>query len=41
MSVANPDLPRRLAAGGPYNAPDQAALRRRDERGYTDSPTRD
>lgn len=41
MFVANPDLPRRLAAGGPYNTPDQAAFYGGDERGYTDYPTLD
>ncbi|MFH8562513.1 alkene reductase [Streptomyces sp. NPDC017988] len=41
MFVANPDLPRRLAAGGPYNAPDRATFYGGDERGYTDYPTLD
>ncbi|MGW0537469.1 alkene reductase [Streptomyces sp. NPDC003032] len=39
MFVANPDLPRRLAAGGPYNTPDRATFYGGDERGYTDYPT--
>ncbi|GAA0443480.1 alkene reductase [Streptomyces stramineus] len=39
MFVANPDLPRRLATGGPYNTPDRATFYGGDERGYTDYPT--
>ncbi|MEQ4720700.1 alkene reductase [Nonomuraea sp. B19D2] len=38
MFLANPDLPARLAAGGPYNAPDPAAFFGGDHRGYTDYP---
>ncbi|MFD8410930.1 alkene reductase [Streptomyces sp. NPDC059650] len=38
LFLANPDLPRRLAAGGPYNAPDRATIYGGDERGYTDYP---
>lgn len=37
--LANPDLPARLAAGGPYNTPDPATFYGGDERGYTDYPT--
>lgn len=36
--LANPDLPRRLAAGGPYNTPDSATFFGGDERGFTDYP---
>ncbi|MFD7613688.1 alkene reductase [Streptomyces sp. NPDC059828] len=39
LFLANPDLPRRLAAGGPFNAPDQSAFYGGDHRGYTDYPT--
>ncbi|MGW2020330.1 alkene reductase [Streptomyces sp. NPDC001927] len=38
LFLANPDLPRRLAAGGPYNTPDAATYYGGDERGYTDYP---
>ncbi|MFI1970278.1 alkene reductase [Streptomyces cinnamoneus] len=38
LFLANPDLPRRLAAGGPYNTPDPATFYGGDERGYTDYP---
>jgi N-ethylmaleimide reductase len=38
LFLANPDLPRRLAAGGPFNAPDRSTLYGGDERGYTDYP---
>ncbi|MFE1774192.1 alkene reductase [Streptomyces sp. NPDC059008] len=38
LFLANPDLPRRLASGGPYNEPDRAAYYGGDERGYTDYP---
>ncbi|MGW4562187.1 alkene reductase [Streptomyces sp. NPDC004561] len=38
LFLANPDLPRRLAAGGPFNAPDQATFYGGDHRGYTDYP---
>ncbi|GAA4924863.1 alkene reductase [Streptomyces coeruleoprunus] len=37
--LANPDLPARLAAGGPYNTPDQSAFYGGDRTGYTDYPT--
>ncbi|WFB10174.1 alkene reductase [Streptomyces sp. LX-29] len=39
LFLANPDLPRRLAAGGPYNAPDMSTFYGGDERGYTDYPS--
>ncbi|MFG2298637.1 alkene reductase [Streptomyces sp. NPDC048603] len=39
LFLANPDLPRRLAAGGPFNTPDQATFYGGDHRGYTDYPT--
>ncbi|WP_416966864.1 alkene reductase [Streptomyces sp. 4F14] len=39
MFLANPDLPARLAAGGPYNTPDAATFYGGDHRGYTDYPT--
>ncbi len=32
-------LPARLAAGGPFNAPDAATFYGGDHRGYTDYPT--
>ncbi|WP_410605824.1 alkene reductase [Amycolatopsis sp. lyj-90] len=38
LFLANPDLPRRLALGGPYNAPDPATFYGGDHRGYTDYP---
>ncbi len=38
LFLANPDLPRRLAAGGPFNPPDPATFYGGDERGYTDYP---
>jgi N-ethylmaleimide reductase len=38
LFLANPDLPRRLAAKGPYNTPDKATFYGGDERGYTDYP---
>lgn len=38
LFLANPDLPRRLAAGGPYNVPDRATFYGGDERGYNDYP---
>ncbi|WP_433733225.1 alkene reductase [Nocardia sp. CA-129566] len=39
LFLANPDLPARLAAGGPFNTPDQATFYGGDEHGYTDYPT--
>jgi N-ethylmaleimide reductase len=39
LFLANPDLPARLAAGGPFNRPDRTGLFGGDHRGYTDYPT--
>ncbi|MEX2972521.1 alkene reductase [Streptomyces sp. C184] len=39
LFLANPDLPRRLASGGPFNTPDKATFYGGDHRGYTDYPT--
>ena len=39
LFLANPDLPARLAVGGPFNAPDRASFYGGDEAGYTDYPT--
>jgi len=36
LFLANPDLPARLAAGGPFNSPDRATFYGGDEHGYTD-----
>ncbi|MEV6305242.1 alkene reductase [Actinoplanes sp. NPDC051861] len=36
--LANPDLPARLAAGGPFNTPDLRTAFGGDHRGYTDYP---
>ncbi|MGQ4596791.1 oxidoreductase [Nocardia sp. R6R-6] len=41
LFLANPDLPARLAAGGPFNTPDPATFYGGDERGYTDYPRLD
>ncbi|WP_405959052.1 alkene reductase [Streptomyces sp. NBC_00868] len=41
LFLANPDLPRRLAADGPFNAPDASTFYGGDHRGYTDYPTLD
>jgi len=38
LFLANPDLPARLAAGGPYNSPDRGTFFGGDHRGYTDYP---
>ncbi|MBM9508310.1 alkene reductase [Actinacidiphila acididurans] len=38
LFLANPDLPRRLRRGGPYNTPDRSTYYGGDERGYTDYP---
>jgi N-ethylmaleimide reductase len=38
LFLANPDLPERLAAGGPFNTPDRATFFGGDHRGYTDYP---
>lgn len=37
--LANPDLPARIGAGGPYNEADPATFYGGDHRGYTDYPT--
>lgn len=39
LFLANPDLPARLAAGGPFNTPDHATFYGGDHYGYTDYPT--
>ncbi|RFU43010.1 alkene reductase [Actinomadura logoneensis] len=39
MWLANPDLPERIKAGGPYNEPDRASYYGGDHHGYTDYPT--
>ncbi|MFI1336650.1 alkene reductase [Streptomyces sp. NPDC020845] len=38
LYLANPDLPARLAAGGPFNTPDPTTSFGGDHRGYTDYP---
>ncbi|MER8186493.1 alkene reductase [Kitasatospora sp. NPDC094015] len=38
LFLANPDLPARLAAGGPFNTPNPAGFYGGDHRGYTDYP---
>ncbi|WLQ47580.1 alkene reductase [Streptomyces poriferorum] len=38
LFLANPDLPERLRAGGPFNTPDAATFYGGDHRGYTDYP---
>ncbi|MBZ4321335.1 alkene reductase [Streptomyces huiliensis] len=38
LFLANPDLPRRLQAGGPFNTPDRATFYGGDDKGYTDYP---
>ncbi|MFJ4008903.1 alkene reductase [Streptomyces sp. NPDC090026] len=38
LFLANPDLPRRLRVGGPFNTPDPATFFGGDHRGYTDYP---
>ncbi|MFJ2954387.1 alkene reductase [Streptomyces sp. NPDC087270] len=38
LFLANPDLPARLAAQGPYNTPDPATFYGGDHHGYTDYP---
>lgn len=39
MFLANPDLPARIAAGGPYNEGDRSKFFGGDHTGYTDYPT--
>ncbi|MER5562180.1 alkene reductase [Streptomyces sp. NPDC002506] len=41
LFLANPDLPARLRAGGPFNAPDPSTFFGGDDRGYLDYPTLD
>ena len=41
LFLANPDLPARLKAGGPFNTPDRSKSFGGDHRGYTDYPTLD
>jgi N-ethylmaleimide reductase len=41
LFLANPDLPRRLRAGGPFNTPDRATYYGGTDRGYTDYPELD
>lgn len=38
LFLANPDLPARLKAEGPYNTPDTASFFGGDDKGYTDYP---
>jgi N-ethylmaleimide reductase len=38
LFLANPDLPARLARGGPFNSPERATYYGGDDRGYTDYP---
>ena len=38
LFIANPDLPRRLRAGGPYNEWDMKTFYGGSEKGYTDYP---
>ncbi|MFE9799849.1 alkene reductase [Streptomyces goshikiensis] len=39
LFLANPDLPARLAVGGPFNSADKSTFYGGDHRGYTDYPT--
>ncbi|KNB52481.1 alkene reductase [Streptomyces caatingaensis] len=39
LFLANPDLPRRLATGGPFNTPDRSTFYGGDAKGYTDYPS--
>jgi N-ethylmaleimide reductase len=41
LFIANPDLPRRLAAGGPFADPDRSTFYGGDARGYVDYPALD
>ncbi|MET7379254.1 alkene reductase [Streptomyces sp. NPDC005526] len=38
LFLANPDLPARVRAGGPFNTPDESTYYGGDHRGYTDYP---
>lgn len=39
LFLANPDLPARLAASGPFNTPDRSSFYGGDATGYLDYPT--
>ena len=39
LFIANPDLPARVAAGGPFNVPDLSSFYQGGEAGYTDYPS--
>jgi len=39
LFLANPDLPARLADGGPFNTPDRTSFYGGDKKGYIDYPT--
>ncbi|WP_046508047.1 alkene reductase [Streptomyces odonnellii] len=39
LFLANPDLPARLKAGGPYNTPEMASFFGGDDKGYIDYPS--
>lgn len=39
MFLANPDLPARIAANGPYNNPEKETFYGGGDKGYTDYPT--
>ncbi|MGB3796790.1 MAG: alkene reductase [Alteraurantiacibacter sp.] len=41
LFIANPDLPQRIAADGPYNEPDESTFYGGGAEGYTDYPTLD
>ncbi|SCF76483.1 N-ethylmaleimide reductase [Streptomyces sp. Ncost-T6T-2b] len=41
LFLANPDLPARLKAGGPFNTPDPSTFFGGDAKGYTDYPALD
>ncbi|MEV5483095.1 MULTISPECIES: alkene reductase [Streptomyces] len=41
LFLANPDLPRRLARGGPFNTPDRDSFYGGDDSGYLDYPALD
>lgn len=41
LFLANPDLPHRLAVGGPFNSPDPATFYGGGDHGYTDYPVLD
>ena len=41
LFLANPDLPARLAGGGPFNTPDRSSFYGGDTTGYLDYPTLD